>query len=146
MLFHAKALELYTAAFQNVFSMDEEQDIEVCNFSANLALASNWPTSSCVAQDKKSRVLTSRGLAGKLYFLPYKRKRIQQLLLQVQRSSPILVIKELTSNKRRGAYLIFRATSAGLIRGRCLFKHCTRQIYFFFIFIRRYTFYLLIFL
>ncbi|XP_015764973.1 PREDICTED: protein FAM92A1-like [Acropora digitifera] len=28
MLFHAKALELYTAAFQNVFSMDEEQDIE----------------------------------------------------------------------------------------------------------------------
>ena len=37
MLFHAKALELYTAAFQNVFSMDEEQDIEVCNFSANLA-------------------------------------------------------------------------------------------------------------
>ena len=59
MLFHAKALELYTAAFQNVFSMDEEQDIEVCNFSANLALASKstfrptWPTSSCVAHDKK---------------------------------------------------------------------------------------------
>ena len=50
------------------------------------------------------------------------------------------------SNKRRGAYLIFRATSAALIRGRRLFKHCTRQIYFFFIFIQRYTFYLLIFL
>ena len=49
-------------------------------------------------------------------------------------------------NKRRSAYLIFRATSAVLIRGRRLFKHCTRQIYFFYIFIRRYTFYLLIFL
>ena len=32
------------------------------------------------------------------------------------------------SNKRRGAYLIFRATSAALIRGRRLFRHCTRQI------------------
>ena len=50
------------------------------------------------------------------------------------------------SNKRRGAYLIFRATSAALIRGRRLFKHCTKQIYFFYIFIQRYTFYLLIFL
>ena len=50
------------------------------------------------------------------------------------------------SNKRRGAYLIFRATSAALIRGRRLFKHCIRQIYFFYIFIQRYTFYLLIFL
>ena len=29
MLFHAKALELYTAAFQSLVSMDEEQDIEV---------------------------------------------------------------------------------------------------------------------
>jgi len=28
MLFHAKALELYTAAFQSLVSMDEEQDIE----------------------------------------------------------------------------------------------------------------------
>lgn len=28
MLFHAKALELYTAAFQNLYSMDEEQDLE----------------------------------------------------------------------------------------------------------------------
>ena len=50
------------------------------------------------------------------------------------------------SNKRRGAYLIFRGTSAALIRGRRLFKHCTRQIYFFYIFIQRYTYYLLIFL
>ena len=50
------------------------------------------------------------------------------------------------SNKRRGAYLIFRATSAALIRGRRLFINCTRQIYFFYIFIQRYTFYLLIFL
>ena len=50
------------------------------------------------------------------------------------------------SNKRRGAYLIFRATSAALITGRRLFKHCTRQIYFFYIFIQRHTFYLLIFL
>ena len=49
------------------------------------------------------------------------------------------------SNKGRGAYLIFRAKSAALIRGRRLFKHCTRQIYFFYIFIQRYTFYLLIF-
>ena len=48
------------------------------------------------------------------------------------------------SNKRRGAYLIFRASSAALIRGRRLFKNCTRQIYFFYIFIQRYTFYLLI--
>ena len=46
----------------------------------------------------------------------------------------------------RGAYLIFRATSAALIRGRRFFKNCTRQIYFFYIFIQRYTFYLLIFL
>ena len=29
MLFHAKALELYTTAFQSLVSMDEEQDIEV---------------------------------------------------------------------------------------------------------------------
>ena len=50
------------------------------------------------------------------------------------------------SNKRRGAYLIFRARNAALIRGRRLFKHCTRQIYFFYIFIQRYIFYLLIFL
>ena len=50
------------------------------------------------------------------------------------------------SNKRRDAYLIFHATSAALIRGRRLFKNCTRQIYFFYIFIQRYTFYLLIFL
>ena len=52
------------------------------------------------------------------------------------------------SNKRRGAYLIFRATSAALIRGQRLFKlfkHCTRLIYFFYIFIQRYAFYLLIF-
>ena len=41
------------------------------------------------------------------------------------------------SNKRRGAYLIFRATSEALIGGRCLFKNCTRQIYFFYIFIQR---------
>ena len=50
------------------------------------------------------------------------------------------------SNKRRSAYLISPATSAALIRGRRLFKHCIRQIYFFHIFIQRYTFYLLIFL
>ena len=48
-------------------------------------------------------------------------------------------------NKCCGAYLIFRATSAALIRGRRLFKNCTRQIYFFYIFIQRYTFYQLIF-
>jgi len=35
------------------------------------------------------------------------------------------------SNKRCGAYSIFPATSAALIRGRRLLKHCTRQIYFF---------------
>ena len=54
------------------------------------------------------------------------------------------------SNKRRaafrGAYFIFRVTSAALIRGRRLFKNCTWQIYFFYIFIQRYTFCLLIFL
>ena len=50
------------------------------------------------------------------------------------------------SNKRRSAYLIFRTPSAALIRGRCLFKHCTRQIYFLYIFIQRYAFYSLIFL
>jgi len=49
------------------------------------------------------------------------------------------------SNKRRGAYLLFRATSAALIRRRRLIKHCTRQIYSFYIFIQRYAFYLLIF-
>ena len=50
------------------------------------------------------------------------------------------------SKRRRSAYLIFRATSVVVIRGRRLFKHCIRQIYFFYIFIQRYTFYLLIFL
>ena len=45
------------------------------------------------------------------------------------------------SNKRRGAYLIFRATRAPLIWGWHLFKNCTRQIYFFYIYIRRYTLY-----
>ena len=50
------------------------------------------------------------------------------------------------SNKRRGAYLISCTTTVALIQGRRLFKNCTRQIYFFDIFIQRYTFYLLIFL
>ena len=50
------------------------------------------------------------------------------------------------SNKRRGAYLIFRATSAAVIRGRRLFKNCNRRIYFFYIFIQQYTFCLLILL
>ena len=45
-----------------------------------------------------------------------------------------------------GAYLIFRAISAALIRGQRLFKDCTREIYFYYIFIQRYTFHLLIFL
>ena len=52
----------------------------------------------------------------------------------------------LYTNKRWGPYLIFRATSAALIRGQPLFENCTRQIYFFYIFIQWYTFYLLIFL
>lgn len=34
MLFHAKALELYTTAFQSLVSMDEEQDIEVLFMSS----------------------------------------------------------------------------------------------------------------
>ena len=55
------------------------------------------------------------------------------------------LIYRIYSNKRRGAYLIFRATGAALIRGMRLFKHC-RQIYFSYIFIKQYTFYLLIFL
>ena len=50
------------------------------------------------------------------------------------------------SNKRRIAYLISPATSSALMRGRRLLKHCTRRIYFFYIFIQQYTFYLLIFL
>jgi len=50
------------------------------------------------------------------------------------------------SNKRRSTHLTFSTRSAALIRGRRLFKHCTRQIYFFYIFIQRYTFYQLIFL
>ena len=49
------------------------------------------------------------------------------------------------SNKRRGAHIIFPVTNVALSRGRRLFKHCTRKIYFFYIFIQRYTFYLLIF-
>ena len=62
-------------------------------------------------------------------------------------SSVTLILSyRIYSNKRRGAYLIFRATSAALIRGRRLFQHYTRQIYFFYIFIHRYTFCLLIFL
>ena len=48
-------------------------------------------------------------------------------------------------NKRRSAYKIFCTTSVALIQGRRLFKLCSRQIYFFYIFIQRYTFYLLIF-
>ena len=45
-----------------------------------------------------------------------------------------------------GDYKETRPSRAALIRGRHLFKHCTRQLYFFYIFIQRYTFYLLIFL
>ena len=44
------------------------------------------------------------------------------------------------SNKRRGAYLIFRATRAPLIWGWHLFKNCTRQIYFFYIYIYIYIY------
>ena len=47
------------------------------------------------------------------------------------------------SNKRAGAYFVFRATSEALIPGRRLFKHRTGQISFFYSFIQRYTFYLL---
>ena len=54
-------------------------------------------------------------------------------------------IYRIYSNKRRGAYLIFRASGAALIRGRRLFEHCTREINFFYIFLQRYTFYLLVF-
>ena len=57
----------------------------------------------------------------------------------------LLVRYRIYLNMCRSAYLIFRATSAALIRGRGLFKHCTRQMYFFYVFIQRYTFYLLIF-
>ena len=39
------------------------------------------------------------------------------------------MVYRIYSNKRRGAYLIFRATSAALLRGQRLFKNCTRQIY-----------------
>ena len=63
-----------------------------------------------------------------------------------RRVDNIIVTYHIYSNKRRGAYLGFLATSAALIRGRRLFKNSTRQIYFFYIFIQRYTFYLLIFL
>ena len=49
-------------------------------------------------------------------------------------------------SKRHGAYLIDRTTSVALIRRWPLFKHCTRPIYFFYIFIQWYTFYRLIFL
>ena len=42
--------------------------------------------------------------------------------------------------------LVLRFTSAALIRGRRLFKNCTGQIYFFYMFIQRYSFYLLMFL
>ena len=45
------------------------------------------------------------------------------------------------SRHKCGPYL-----RAALIRGRRLYKNCTRQICFFFIFIQRYTFYLSIFL
>ena len=65
------------------------------------------------------------------------------------RSWIIIYINEITVFTRISAAALiyfFRATSAALIRGRRLFNHCTRQIYFFFIFIQRYTFYLLIFL
>ena len=58
----------------------------------------------------------------------------------------IIVNYRIYSNERRSAYLIFRPTRAALIRGRRLLKNCTRRIYFFYIFIQRYTFYLLIFL
>ena len=47
----------------------------------------------------------------------------------------VLLTYRIYSNKRRGAYLIFRATSAALIRGRHLFKHWhvrrARVIFFF---------------
>ena len=47
-------------------------------------------------------------------------------------NTPILMEEcRIYSNKRRGAFLIFRVTSAAFIRGRRLFKKCTRQIYFY---------------
>ena len=55
--------------------------------------------------------------------------KIQSMLLANQKRD--FNVYRIYSNKRRGAYLIFRATSAALIRGRRLFKHCTRHIYFF---------------
>jgi len=60
-------------------------------------------------------------------------------------SFPAVIIQRYHNylNKRCSAYLIFHATSAALIRGRPLSKHCTRQIYFHYIFIQRHTFYLL---
>lgn len=30
MLFHAKAIELYSECFQNIAELDEEHDLEVC--------------------------------------------------------------------------------------------------------------------
>ena len=73
-------------------------------------------------------------------------KPIPKIKIQGNKSPLTLTDYRIYSNKRRGAYLIFRATSAALIRGRRLFKHCTRQIFFSYIFIQHYTFYLLIFL
>ena len=65
----------------------------------------------------------------------------------VSRSCQLVkMVYRIYSNKRRCAYLIFRATSAALIRGRRLLKNFTRQVYFFYLFIQRYTIHLLIFL
>ena len=60
------------------------------------------------------------------------------------------VFSDIDSRLSKMLYAVFtlslRPSSAALIRGRRLFKHCTKQIYFFYIFIQWHTFYLLLFL
>ena len=84
-----------------------------------------------------------------------------RLAIETQKTIPSLVTSSFHSlkfvyriyfNKRRGPFLIFRTTSATLILGQRLFEGgnylniVPNKYTVFYIFIQRYTFYLLIFL
>lgn len=63
MLFHAKALELYTAAFQNLYSMDEEQDLEA--FQNDLH-STQTPSRQSVGQNGTPTSINRFGSQGSL--------------------------------------------------------------------------------
>ena len=53
--------------------------------------------------------------------------RLNLLFCGVLVAVAVVVAYRIYSNKRRGAYLVFRVSGAALIRGRCLFKRLIPQ-------------------